>query len=114
MKITELMTDDAVLKELGRRLARSRIDRGLTQARLAREAGLGKRTVERMENGAAAQLDSLVRVLRALGLLHNLELLLPPGDARPLDYLEREGKPRRRVSTRAGEARKPWAWDDKP
>ena len=34
------MTDDAVLEELGRRLERRRIDLGLTQAKLAEQAGV--------------------------------------------------------------------------
>ncbi len=43
------MNDDAVLAELGRALAERRIGIGLTQAALAEQAGIGKRTVERIE-----------------------------------------------------------------
>ncbi len=113
MQITTQLSDRAVLTELGERIARCRIDRQLTQAQLAREAGLGKRTVERIEAGQTAQLDSLIRILRALGLLQNFELLLPQSDGRPLDYLEREGKRPQRVSTRSvRDDGKPWTWDE--
>jgi len=114
MQITDLLTDDGILEELGERLARSRIDRQLTQAQLAEQAGIGKRTVERMEAGSSAQLASLIRVLRVLGLLTQLDQLLPPAGPRPLDYLEREGKPRQRASSRGSSGRtedKPWSWD---
>ena len=114
MQITDLLTDDGILEELGERLARSRIDRQLTQAQLAEQAGIGKRTVERMEAGSSAQLASLIRVLRVLGLLTQLDQLLPPAGPRPLDYLEREGKPRQRASSRCSSGRtedKPLSWD---
>jgi hypothetical protein len=37
MKITKQVTDEAILAELGGRLARIRLDRNLTQAQLAAE-----------------------------------------------------------------------------
>ena len=49
MKIDKQLTPEAVLEELGRRLARRRLDLGMTQADAAEQAGLGKRTVERTE-----------------------------------------------------------------
>ena len=51
MKISTNLTDDVILAELGERLSRRRIDLGLTQARVADEAGISKRTVERMRRG---------------------------------------------------------------
>lgn len=77
MDISNLLTDDEVLAEFGRRLEQTRLGLELTQARLAANAGVSKRTVERIENGQSAQLASLIRVLRALDLLSNLELALP-------------------------------------
>ena len=40
MKITEFLTDEAILAEIGPRIARRRLDLSLTQAALAREAGV--------------------------------------------------------------------------
>ena len=48
MKITKQATDEAVLSELGGRLAQVRLERNLTQAQLAEQAGVSKRTVERL------------------------------------------------------------------
>ena len=42
---SKTMTDDAVLEEFGRRLARRRLNLQLTQAKLAEQAGVSKRTV---------------------------------------------------------------------
>ena len=114
MKISADLSDEAVLRELGERLARRRIALDLTQARLAERAGVAKRTLERMESGASAQLSSLVRVMRALDLLESLDRLLPPAEPGPLDWLRREGRVRQRVSSRRGVERveETWSWDD--
>jgi transcriptional regulator with XRE-family HTH domain len=106
--------DGAVLEELGRRIARRRIDRSWTQAHLAGRAGIGKRTLERIEAGRSTQLVSFVRVLRALDLLDNMDPLIPEAGMRPMDYLKRQGRPRRRASVpRVKEGRAAeWKWGD--
>lgn len=114
MRISGDLSDEAVLLELGERLARRRIALDLTQAQLAERAGIAKRTLERMEAGASAQLSSLIRVLRAVDLLESLDQLLPPATPGPFDWLRREGKVRQRVSSRRQAERAPenWSWDD--
>jgi transcriptional regulator with XRE-family HTH domain len=114
MKLTQLEPDTAILEEVGERLARRRIDLGLTQAALAEQAGLGKRTVERIESGESAQLVSLVRILRVLELVSRLDLLVPELGPRPMDQLRRKGKERRRASSRHQTKKdpQPWSWDD--
>jgi len=92
------MTDDAVLEEFGRRLARRRLNLQLTQAKLAEQAGVSKRTVERMESGAAVQTLSLIRILRVLDLLQGLDQLIPETGPRPMDLLKLKGKERKRAS----------------
>ena len=98
MMITNRMTDDAVLHELGRRLARLRLERNLTQHDLAYEAGVSSRTVSLVETGRSATLGSLVRILRALDSLDALNQMLPPRGPSPIEELERAGKPRQRAS----------------
>ena len=108
------MTDDAVLEELGRRLERRRLDLQLTQAKLAEQAGVSKRTVERMEAGAAAQTLSLIRILRVLELLQGLDRLIPETGPRPMDLLKLKGKERKRASSsRSGDSSgEAWSWGD--
>ena len=114
MQISAELTDEAVLRELGERLAQRRIALDLTQSLLAERAGVAKRTLERMESGASAQLSSLVRVMRALDLLESLDRLLPPAEPGPLDWLRREGRIRQRVSSRrqAEPDDETWSWED--
>lgn len=114
MKLESSFTDEAVLVELGKRLAQHRIELSWTQARLADRAGVGKRTVERLENGDSIQLVNLVRVFRALGLVERLDALLPEIKIRPMDLLKRRKEPRKRASApRSGKADDAsWVWED--
>lgn len=115
MQITKNSTDQAILSELGERLARSRLGRNLTQAGLAAEAGVSKRTVERMESGESVQLTSFVRILRALGLADKIDVLAPEPSLSPMAQLELKGKERQRASggkTTAGDSSKPWTWGE--
>lgn len=116
--ISSAPTDEAVLAELGRRIARHRLAREWSQAELAREAGVGKRTLERIEAGGSAQLVNLVRVFRALDLLPALEQVLPDPGPRPMELLKLAGKRRQRAPGRrrkqAPAADQPWSWGEDP
>jgi transcriptional regulator with XRE-family HTH domain len=114
MAISPDMSDDAVLETLGHRLKQRRLDLRLTQAELAEQAGIGKRTVERLENGASVQLASLVRIFRVLGLMPALDELLPQGGPRPMDLLRLQGKQRQRASSSSAHdgGDKNWEWGD--
>jgi len=115
MKIATTLTHEAILRELGERLAGARLERNLTQAALAEEAGVAKRTVERLESGeVATQLLGFIRVCRALGLLERLDALIPEGTVSPIAQLERQGRRRQRASGRkaAPGERKKWTWGD--
>jgi transcriptional regulator with XRE-family HTH domain len=114
LNISNLHTEEAILAELGERLARYRLDRRITQADLAREAGVSKRTVERVEAGASAQMSSIIRILRVLDLLPGLEQLVPEPAPRPLDLLKLHGKKRQRATAKRkpDQSSEPWSWDD--
>jgi transcriptional regulator with XRE-family HTH domain len=116
MKITQQNTDAAVLTELGSRLARTRLERNLTQAELAKEAGVGKPTLERIEAGESARLVTLVRILRALGLLEGLDRLVPEPVPSPIEQLKLHGRRRQRATRARTPARepRPWRWGDEP
>jgi transcriptional regulator with XRE-family HTH domain len=99
MKITKEATDDAILGELGGRMAQVRLGKNLTQAQLAAEAGVSKRTVERLELGeVAAQMSGFIRICRALDMIERFELLVPEPVASPMAQLKLGGRKRRRAS----------------
>ena len=118
MRITTELSDMAVLQEIGQRAERRRIDAGLTQAQLAEEAGISKRTVERIEAGRSTDFVMLVRVLRVLKLLQALDQLVPDLPQSPLVLLKGRGRERKRVGhprrpvagTAASKPAPPWKW----
>jgi transcriptional regulator with XRE-family HTH domain len=111
MKIENDMSDNLVLEELGKRIARRRIDSNFSQAELAEESGVSKRTVERIESGSAAKTSNLIRILRILDLMDGVNNLVPEVGVRPMEQLEMKGSERKRVSKkqRAGSE---WRWGD--
>jgi len=115
MIITKQATDAVILAELGARLARIRLNRNLTQAQLATQAGVAKRTVERLEAGTVGtQLSGFIRVCRVLDLIERLDLLVPEPAPSPIERLKMAGRERRRAS--ALRTTKPstenWQWRD--
>ena len=116
MKITKQATDETVLTELGGRLTRVRLERNLTQAQLAEQAGVSKRTVQRLEAGAVAtQLSGFIRVCRVLDVLERFDTLIPEPVPSPVEQLKLHGRQRRRASavkTVRSPAKK-WQWGDK-
>ena len=113
MKIESKTTEDVIIRELGARLAGARLERNLTQAALAEQAGVSKRTVERLESGeVATQLSGFVRVCRALGLAERFDALAPEPGPSPIALLKLQGRKRQRASRQkvVASAPKQWTW----
>lgn len=113
MKIDEQVVDTVILSELGERIARLRLERNLKQVDLATQAGVSKRTVERMEGGGPTQLANLVRVCRALGLVDRFEMLIPQPLPSPVEQLKLRGRQRKRAaSVKTKEPAGKWTWGE--
>jgi transcriptional regulator with XRE-family HTH domain len=114
MKISNFLSDGIILAEIGKRIAHRRLDLELTQAELARQAGVSKRTVERIEAGVSAQMSSIIRIFRVLDLLSSLDRVIPGPGPGPMDYVKRKGKVRQRASSKRSKtgSTEPWSWDE--
>ncbi len=82
-----LSSNDA-LNKIGARIKAYRIDYPLTQGELANKSGVAVRSISRMESGEDVQLGSLIKVLIALELDANLDMLIPDPAKRPSFYLK--------------------------
>src|ERR1700743_211835 len=91
--------DKALQEQLGSRLRALRLSRNESQEALALRAGVGKATLQRLEEGRSGTIVTLLRVLRALGL-DDLDGLVPEVEKSPLAEArgERKGRGRARGS----------------
>ena len=114
MRIDNLSSDDDIMVELGQRVVQARINLGYSQETLAEQAGIAKRTIERLEDGMQVQSRSLIRVLRVLGQLDNLDLMIPSTEISPMQALKQKKAARKRVSSprKQSDADKSWTWGD--
>ena len=92
------MSDEAILREIGDRLKQARLQRNVTQATLSALTGVSRRTVQKTEEGDVSTLKTLIALLRGLGLLDQLNLLMPETPLSPIQLVKLYGKVRRRAS----------------
>ena len=96
------MNDRSVLALLGARVNRQRLNQNVTQTELAKRAGLARIVIQRLENGLGCKLENLIRILRALGLLEQLETFLPEPGLSPIQLVKLKGRERQRASGMRG------------
>jgi transcriptional regulator with XRE-family HTH domain len=108
-----LANSEQIEADLCKKLVRIRLARNITQARLAGLAGVSLRTIRRLEKGLGVTLDTFIRVLIALGVQQNLQILLPDPRIRPMDRVQLGGAERQRASSRkTAQDESPWVWGD--
>jgi transcriptional regulator with XRE-family HTH domain len=105
-----LASNEAIEADLGQRIEAIRLGRNVNQTQLAVEAGVSRRTITRLENGGGVSVDTLIRVLRALGLAARLATLLPDPGVRPIERVRLKGGKRQRARPRATQATPRWTW----
>ena len=111
----EEMGNEAIRATLGRRLQRERLNQNITQARLAEQSGISRRTLVAAEKGEGTTLDTLIRLLRGLGKLGQLDQFLPEPPVSPIQLAKLNGKVRQKAS---GKLRYPtdhntvWQWKE--
>lgn len=98
---------------LCKQLKNLRLSRNMTQEKLAEETGLSTRTIYTLENGFGVSLDTFIRVLIALNIQHNLEVLLPDPEIKPVEIVKRKRREIKRASTARTEQNDTiWVWGD--
>ncbi|MFH0909018.1 MAG: helix-turn-helix domain-containing protein [bacterium] len=110
----DVMSNEKVLEELGRRIQRERLNQNLTQAGVAAKAGVARRTLVAVESGGGGTLNTLVAILRALGVIQALDQFLPDPPLSPVQVAKLKGRERKRASGKgrhvAGVKEEGWTW----
>lgn len=98
----EQLSDQQVVARLGKKVKRIRLEHNLSQAEVARRAGLDRTTVVKLEGGRAATLLTVVQVLRALGKLELLDPFHEEPQPTPYMLVEAQEKYLKKQRKRAG------------
>lgn len=93
------LTPDEMEASLGEKLKALRLYRNVAQKTLAERAGVSVRALRSLECGEGSTVETLVRVVRALGRQEWLDSIAPVPSINPL-ALTRNAQPRQRASRR--------------
>ena len=107
----EYKDDRIYLKELGEKLKLHRVSMKLTQMDLEEKSGVSKRSISRLEQGESVQLDNFIKIMMALNLGENIDMLIPDQTKRPSYYLKNNRKTQQRVR-KSSETKTSFKWGD--
>ena len=93
------MSDKAIIKEIGRRVKRRRLEVNFTQQEIADMAGISRPTVSDLERGKPFGILTLIQILRALNALDSVDAFLPDPGISPLQLAKMRGTERQRASS---------------
>lgn len=111
MKITGHENAQAILKELGVRIKQYRISLNITQIDLAGKCGVSSSTLVRIENGDDSIFSNYLKILNGLGLLQNVDILIPEAQPNFKDIFE--NKPvRQRAKSENNKTNSNWVWEE--
>ena len=96
------------IKELGQKIKTYRIMKEMSQQDLEDKTGVSKRSISRLEQGESVQVDNLFKILLALELGDNIELLVPDQTKRPSVYLEKTADKPKRVRKKIKKSEFKW------
>lgn len=120
MRISDMQDDYEILKELGERIKAHRIALNMTQKQLADKSRVSMSTVIRIEDGDDPKLSNVVKLLRILNLIENLNAVIPEGRADyKILYEKKNARKRVRGKRSLNPTWKPsigfkasWSWDE--
>lgn len=94
---TEL-SDNALLKTIGSFIQTHRLNQNKSQEAVATTANISRSTLSLIERGKIVRMDSFIRVLRVLDLLHVMDAFTIQDEISPLVYAKLKKKKRKQAS----------------
>ena len=95
------LSDTQLSKRIGEKLKAIRLKRNITQQSLAEAASISLSAVKKVENGEIGSFDTLLRILRTLGMLESISQLFEEEHLSPSEYYEMVNKAKKQTRKRA-------------
>ena len=95
------LSDTQLGKRIGEKLKAIRLKRNITQQSLAEAASISLSSVKKVENGEIGTFDTLLRILRTLGMLESISQLFEEEQLSPSEYYEMVNKAKKQTRKRA-------------
>lgn len=95
------LSDTQLGKRIGEKLKAIRLKRNITQQSLAEAASISLSSVKKVENGEIGAFDTLLRILRTLGMLESISQLFEEEHLSPSEYYEMVNKAKKQTRKRA-------------
>ena len=99
------------LNSISEKIKLYRVAMNMTQQELADKSGVSVRSISRLEQGASIQLDNFIKIMSALNLGENIDILIPDQTKRPSYYLEEKNSAPQRVR-KSNEKESSFKWGD--
>lgn len=96
-----MMPDTAICKKIAANIKRVRLKQNMSQLELADKSGVSVSSIKRMEAGELKNFESIIRVLRTLGMLDIFIPLVEEEQLSPNEYYELANKISKRKRKRA-------------
>ena len=95
------LSDTQLSKRIGEKLKAIRLKRNITQHSLAEASSISLSSVKKVENGEIGSFDTLLRILRTLGMLESISQLFEEEHLSPSEYYEMVKKVKKQTRKRA-------------
>lgn len=99
MKIDAHLRSKEILEELGKRIKSYRVDFNMTQNELSLKTGICLRNIIRIEKGEDTNFINIIKILIALNIIDNINVLIPDDEER-IDYKLRKKRKKRVVKNK--------------
>ena len=95
------LSDTQLSKRIGEKLKAIRLKRNITQQSLAEASSISLSSVKKVENGEIGSFDTLLRILRTLGILDSISTLFEEEQLSPSEYYQMVNKAKKQTRKRA-------------
>jgi len=91
------MSNIAIISLIGEYIKQHRLDKNITQEQVAKDAGVNRWTIGKIERGHSITLISLIQILRALDLMTVFEIFKYERKLSPIELVKLEESKKQRA-----------------